>query len=93
MIVRAEMCLEDAVQNPATALEAIVETWVAAYAASDASRGKALAELINFVIRVSQTRLRVTAKKTNSEVLVLRVQSVHRPPPGRRFGRNRQQSR
>ena len=93
MIVRPDVYLVDAVKNPATALEAIVETWVAAYAANDESRGKALAELINFVIRVSQNKLRVTEKRTNSELLVLRVQSVHRQPPGRRFGRNRQQSR
>jgi len=43
---------EDAVQDPKSALEASVEEWVDLYQDEEDSRGEALAQLVNFTLRV-----------------------------------------
>ena len=43
----------DAVKDPRAAIAATVEDWLENYRADEDSRGQALADLVNFVLRVS----------------------------------------
>jgi hypothetical protein len=45
---------EDAVKDPKSAIEASVEDWIEQYQADEDSRGQALAELVNLMLRVSR---------------------------------------
>lgn len=48
-------------KDPRAAIAATVEDWLDSYRADEDSRGQALADLVNFVLRVST--LRGTAKQ------------------------------
>lgn len=84
----------DAVKDPRAALEATAEDWLENYRSDEDTRGQALADLVNFVLRVSSAlyvpiyRLR----KCPSADIVLWLQSLCRHARGSRLGRCDQQA-
>lgn len=54
--IPADEVLTDAVKDPRAAIAATVEDWLESYRADEDSRGQALADLVNFVLRVSGTK-------------------------------------